>query len=99
SNFRNNLRSRPEISLGPSPKQNDLDRLKQDDRIKNQTVILDVEKVVLKFLARVFNRGAVRILDLRPTGQSRRDQMSLFVVGDLLRELGHEVRTLGTRAD
>src|SRR5687768_12459510 len=89
----------PGKSLGATPKQNDLDRLKQDDRVKHQTMVLDVEKIVLQLLSRIRDRRAVRILDLRPAGQSRRDQMALFVVRNLLGELGHKVRALRPRAD
>src|ERR1043166_2880731 len=82
--------------LGPPPKQDYFDRLKDDDCVENQTLVLDVKKIVLKFLTRIFDRRAVRILDLRPTRQTRRDQMSLFVKRNLLGQLGHEVRTFRT---
>src|SRR5690349_22125059 len=82
--------------LGPPPKQNYFDRLKDDDGVQNQTLVLDVEKIVLQLLPRIFDRRAVRILDLRPTRQSGRDQMSLLVKRNLLGELGHEVRPFRT---
>jgi hypothetical protein len=54
--------------LGTAPKQNDFDRLEYNDGVQKQTLVLDVEQVVLKFLPRIFDRGPVGILDLRPTG-------------------------------
>src|SRR5262245_37449703 len=82
--------------LGPPPKQDYFDRLKDNDCVQNQTLVLDVEKIVLKFLTSIFDRRSIRILDLRPASQTRRDQMSLFVKRDLLGQLGHEVRAFRT---
>src|SRR5258708_14078788 len=79
--------------------QNRFDRLKHNDRIECQALVLDVVKLVLQLLPRVFDRRAVRILDLRPAGQARRDQMPLFVIRNFLSQLGHKMRTLRTRAD
>src|SRR5690349_9806963 len=95
--FISNLQTR--TLLGPPPKQDYFDRLKENDCVQNQPLVLDVEKIVLKFLTRIFDRRAVRILDLRPTRQTRRDQMSLFVKRNLLGELGHEVRAFRTWSD
>src|ERR1051325_1509804 len=82
--------------LGPPPKQNYFDRLKDNDCVQDQTLVFDVEKIVLQLLPRIFDRRAVRILDLRPTGQPGRDQMSLLIKRNLLGELGHEVRPFRT---
>src|SRR4029434_9998609 len=46
-----------------------------------------------------FNRSAIGIFDLRPTSQARRDQVSLLVIINLLRQLRDKVRALRTRAD
>src|SRR5215204_934337 len=58
-------------------------------------MIFNVEQIVLKFLPCIFDRCAVGILDLGPTREPRRDQMSLLVKRDLLRELSYEMRALG----
>ena len=47
--------SKNRLSLATATKQNYFDRLKHDDGIQNQTLILDVEQIVLKFLTRIFN--------------------------------------------
>src|SRR5689334_2660469 len=86
-------------SLGPPAKQNDLHGLKQNNCIEDQPVIFDVEQVVLQLLPRVFDGCAIGILDLRPTGESGRNQMALFVIGDLFSQLRYEMRPLGSRAD
>src|SRR5215203_2576752 len=80
------------LLLGAPPKQNYFDRLKQDDCVKNQPVVLDIKKIVLKFLASVLYRRAIRILNLRPARESRCNQMSLLVERNLLGQLRHEVR-------
>src|SRR5215212_1446801 len=85
--------------LGTPPKQNYLDRLEDDDRIKNKTLVFDVEQVILKFLTCIFDRRAVGILDLRPARESRSDQVSLLVKRDLFGQLGYEMRTLGPWAN
>src|SRR5712691_3104079 len=86
-------------SSSSAAQQNRLDRLKHDNRVECQALVLDVVKLVLQLLPRVFDRRAVRIFDLRPAGQARRDQMSLFVIRNFLRQLRHEMRALRTRAD
>src|SRR5215203_5538014 len=87
------------LLLGAPPKQNYFDRLKQDDCVKHQPVVLDIKKVVLKFLASVFYRRAIRIFNLRPARQPRRNQMPLFVEGNFLGKLGDEVRPFRTWSD
>src|ERR1043166_5746637 len=57
-------------------------------------MVFDIEQVVLQLLSRVFDRGAVGIFDLRPTGQSGWNQVALFVIRDLLGQLCDEVRPL-----
>src|SRR5689334_6012997 len=90
---------KPERSLGPAAKQNDLHGLKQNNCIEDQPVIFDVEQVVLQLLPRVFDGCAIGILDLRPTGESGRNQMALFVIGDLFSQLRDEMRPPRSRAD
>src|SRR5207248_7309366 len=79
--------------------KNRLDRLEENCRIEREALILDVVKIVLQLLSRILNRSAIRILDLCPAGESRRDQMSLLVVGNLCGELSNEVRAFWTWAD
>ena len=67
--------------------------------VEHQALVLDVIEIVLELLPRIFNRSAIGILDLRPTGQARRDQVSLFVISNLLGKLRDKVRALGTRTD
>src|SRR5207253_3469422 len=86
--------SSPLNRLRSLSKQNRLNRLEQNRGIECQILVLDVIEIVLQFLSGIVDRCAVRILDLRPTCQARRDQMPLFVVGDLLRQLLDKVRTL-----
>src|SRR6185436_12737167 len=88
-----------QLSLGAAPKQNYLDGLKHDDGIKKQSMVLNVEEIVLKLLSRIFDRGAVWVLNLRPTRQARRDQMPLLVERNLLGQLGHKMRSLGSGAN
>src|SRR6266536_942455 len=86
-------------SVGSASKKNDLDRFKQNDSVKYQTLIFDVKKIILKLLTSILYRCAIGIFDLCPTGQSWRDQMTLFVIGNLLSKLGHKVGAFGTGAD
>src|SRR5689334_25010563 len=79
-------------SLSPTTKQNDLDRFKHDYGVQNQVVVLNVEEIVLKLLACIFNGCSVRVFDLCPTSQARGNQVSLFVIGNLFSELGYKVR-------
>src|SRR5262245_52531879 len=51
------------------------------------------------FLPRVFERRAIGITDLRPTGQPRFHQMALGVIRDALFEPLDELRALRARAD
>src|ERR1700757_616834 len=56
-----------------------LDRLYQDEEIKEDRAVLYVVKIVRKFLSRVLNRSTVRIIDLRPATYSRPYGMPLLV--------------------
>ena len=75
--------------------ENNLHRFKQDYCVEHQTLVLDVIEIILKLLARILNRSSVGIFNLRPAGQSRRDQMALFVVRNFLRKLRNKVWPLG----
>src|SRR5678809_415343 len=86
----------PEL-LSPSSKQNYLDGFKHNYRIKKQPLVFDVKEIVLQLLPGIFNRSAIRILDLRPTGKSWGTQVSLFVVWNLISKLFDEMRALRSR--
>src|SRR5207237_2287674 len=85
--------------LSTPAKKDRLYSFEQDRRVKRQTLVLDVVKVVLQLLLCVFDRGAVWILDLRPAGQPRRDQVPLFVVVNFPGQLRHKMWPLWSRAD
>src|SRR5437870_6848805 len=91
--------SSPLNRLRSLSKQNRLNRLEKNRGIECQILVLDVIEIVLQFLPGIVDRCAVRILNLRPTSQPRRDQLPLFVVGELLRQLLNKVRTLRARTD
>ena len=61
-------------------------------------MILYIVKIVLKLFLRVFNCGTVFVLDLGPARHPRLDAVSYCVVGDLLGELLHKVRSLRARS-
>src|SRR5262249_14982242 len=61
--------------------------------------VFDVIKIVLQFLNRIFHRRGVTVIDLRPPGQTRLDQMPLGVELNLLAQLLDEERAFGARAD
>src|SRR5499427_10478052 len=78
--------------------QHDARRFKQNDRVEKRRLVFDVIKIVLKFLPRVFERRAIGVTDLRPTGQPRFHQMELGVIRDALFEPLNELRALRARA-
>src|ERR1043166_4111674 len=81
------------FALRSPSKQNRLDRLEHDGCVEHQALVLQIVQVVLQFLLRIFDRGAVWIFDMRPAGQARLNQVPLLVVFDFLSELRYEVRT------
>src|SRR4029079_404576 len=64
-----------------------------------QGSVLDVVEVVFELVGGVFDAGAVRIVDLRPTGEARLHQVPLIVKRDFVRQLLDELGTLGPRTD
>src|SRR5882762_7846542 len=76
-----------------------LGRLHQDDEIEQQAVVLDVVEVILQLLHGILLGRSVRIAQLRPAGDPGLQAMPLEVVRNLLGELRHELRALGTRAE
>src|SRR5208337_425933 len=88
------------LSLLRPPAQYDgFHRLEHDQQIQTNGSVLDVEKVVLKFFARIFDGAAVLVLDLRPSGEAGPHHVAHAVIGDLFGEPLDEFRALGTRAD
>src|SRR5688572_23349501 len=81
------------------PEEHDARRFEQDENVERRRLIFDVVEVVLKFFPRVLDRGAVRVADLRPSGQPRFDQTPLGVIRNLLFELLGEERSFRSRPD
>src|SRR5512138_3816034 len=75
------------------------DGVEDDEQVERERQVLDVEQVVLQFLQRVFDAGAVGITHLRPTGESRPQNMSLTIEGDLPGQLGDKLRSFRARPD
>src|SRR5262245_45442896 len=86
-------------SARETPEEHNARRFQEDDDVENRRLIFDVVEVVLMFFARVLERSAVGVTDLRPSGQSRFDQMTLGVIGDLLFKLFDEDLAFGARSD
>src|SRR5688572_11272753 len=82
--------------MRPASKENNLNRLKQNYRVKDQALILYVKKIILEFLPRIFYRSSVRVLNLGPSRQPGRDQMTLFVIGNLVSQLRDKMRPFRT---
>src|SRR2546423_5387862 len=85
-------------SLTTTTEKNDLYRFKQNYRIEYQTLILDVVEIVLKLLPCILDRSSIRIFDLRPARQTRRDQMTLFVIRNFFRQLRNKMRPFRPRS-
>src|SRR2546426_5234625 len=79
------------------PKADDLDGLKENEQVEEDREVLDVVEVVLELFQRVFDRGAVAILDLGPAGNARLGSEAMDVEGYFRLELTHEVGSLGSR--
>src|SRR4030081_1693171 len=69
-----------ELSLRASPQQDDLNGLKHDQHIETERGILDIEKIVLQFFARVLKRVAVLILHLGPSRNTRTHRVTHSVI-------------------
>src|SRR4029077_20629728 len=83
---------------GSAPQDNGLDGLENDEEIEAEGEILDVVEIVLKLLQRVFDRRAIRVPDLCPSGEAWLDDVALAVEGDLLEETADEFGPLGARS-
>src|SRR5690606_27595905 len=77
----------------------DFDRLNKNSQIKQQSVVLHVEEVILELLDRILLRGTVRIAELRPPCNARFDRVALPIVRDALVQLLHELGALRARTD
>src|SRR5436305_4600689 len=87
------------ILSSTTPENYDLDRLKHDNRIEKQRLVLNVIEIVTKLLNCVFDRGPIGILDLRPAGKAWLHDMALRVVRNDRSQLLDEHRTLRARTD
>src|SRR5690348_12482744 len=76
---------RPTSSRSPA-EHDDLDRLEHDQEVQANRRILDVEKVVLQFFARVSERVTVLVLHLRPTRNPWTHRMPHAVIRNLFAE-------------
>src|SRR5689334_9912742 len=83
----------------PASQEHDLDRLEHDPHIKQQRSVFDVVEIILKLLYCIFDRRAVAVIDLRPTGQARLNQVTLVVERNLLGQLLDEEGAFGARPD
>ncbi len=68
-------RQASESSTSPFPEQDYLRGLKENNQIKKYGVVLDIIKVILQFLDRILNGGAIGITYLGPAGDARLDGM------------------------
>src|SRR5690606_14213309 len=78
---------------------NDFHCLNKDSQIEQQSVVLHVEKVVLKLLRGILLRRSVGIAKLRPPRNAGFDRVTLAIVRNPLVQLLHELRTFRPRAD
>src|SRR5207247_9329890 len=72
----------------------DLDRLKHDDRIEQQRLVLNVIQIVTKLFNCVFDRSPIGILNLRPAGKAWLHNVALRVVRNDRSQLLDEHRAL-----
>src|SRR6185503_7430528 len=82
------------ITSGSLSQQYGLDGVEDDEHVERERQVLDVEQVVLQFLQRVFDAGAVRIPDLCPAGESRPHDVPLTIERDLAGQLRDKLRSL-----
>src|ERR1700719_5407342 len=85
--------------LAAFAKQHRMDRLEHDHGIELERIMPDVIKIVLKLRNRVFLTFAVRIIDLRPPGDARLDQMPKMIKRNLFFVPLRALYPLGTRTD
>src|SRR5262245_52219027 len=78
-------------SLSPFPKQDNAHRLEKDQDVQEQGVILDVIEIELELGPCIFDRGTVRVANLRPPGHARLHAVTQVVEGNLLLQLRNEV--------
>src|SRR3569832_1648406 len=79
--------------------QHDADRLEDDQQVEERRVVLGIIEVVFELLARIVDRGAIGVVDLRPAGDARLHHMALGIVIELLLQILDELRAFGARAD
>src|SRR3546814_16537189 len=62
-------------------------------------IILGVIEIVFELLPRILDRGAIRIIDLRPAGDPRLHHVALGIIRQPGFEILDELRPFGARAD
>src|SRR5258705_13862935 len=74
--------------------QDGFDGVEEDEHVERKGQVLDVEQVVLQFLQRVFDAGAVGVPHLCPPGESRPYDVPLTIERDLAGQLCDKLRSL-----
>ena len=82
----------------PSAEQDDFDGSQDDHQIHPDRHILDIEQVVIKLFDGIFNRGAVSVVDLGPSGNARPNREAFTVIRDLLLKVFYKKISLRPRA-
>src|SRR6266496_1662485 len=84
---------------GPLLEQYDPYCRHRDEQVEEEARVLHVVQVVGELMTRIFDRGAVVKVDLRPAGNPRLYPMTVAVEGDVRRELFDKEGALGPRAN
>ncbi len=95
-------RSVAQASLGitaPLVPEHDPEGLEQDQQVEERGVVLRIIEIVFELVARIRDRGAVGIVDLRPAGDAGLHHVALGIIGQLVFEIVDEFRPLRARAD
>src|SRR5439155_14790459 len=94
-------RSFRDIHRSPSTlaEEHDPDGLDEDQQIEQERMVLDVEKIVLEFLDRLFQIAAIGVAYLRPAGEPGLDAVPDRVERDLLGKRADKRGPLGSRTD
>jgi hypothetical protein len=69
--------------------------LEQDQQVEERRVVLGVIEIVFELVARILDRGAIGIVDLRPAGDARLHHVAFGVIGQLVFQIGDEFGTFG----
>src|SRR5271166_1297740 len=89
----------PGASTRAVAEQHDADRRQQDDQVEPDRAVLHVIQVVGQLLAGILDRGAIGVIDLRPSGEAGFHVGALAVERNRPDQLLDEVRTFRPRSD